>query len=151
MRTQPFIRPAAAILLVAVWLTACDKDYDVIYLNKETPVQIVEISNEPLLSDDDQVLGQKAAALTLVGTAGPYKRGAKASLSVKGAAETEYVLQVFYSSGESKASGLGAKVSGGDGSVTWSWTVGAATKTGVYYAVVTGGGESLTVEFEVTD
>ena len=80
----------------------------------------------------------------------PIKINAKATVRIKGKPDTEYKISVFYSSAASTAKGLEAKISDGDGMVSWTWKVGARTKEGEYRIVISGGGETFTTYFRVT-
>lgn len=80
----------------------------------------------------------------------PIKINAKATVRIKGKPDTEYSISVFYSSAASTAKGLEAKISDGDGMVSWTWKVGARTKEGEYRIVISGGGETFTTYFRVT-
>lgn len=80
----------------------------------------------------------------------PIKINAKATVRIKGKPDTEYKISVFYSSAASTAKGLEAKISDGDGMVSWTWKVGARTKEGDFKIVISGGGETFTTYFRVT-
>ena len=64
-------------------------------------------------------------------------------------------ITVYYKSGPSTASGLGAKTADSDGNVSWTWKVGTRTTPGTYRIVVTaalgGATRSETVYFQVLD
>ena len=78
-------------------------------------------------------------------------RNETGTVKIKGKANTEYTITVYYKSGPSTAKGLEAKTSDADGYVSWSWKVGGRTTPGTYKIVVEGGGEKVTVEFTVTE
>lgn len=90
--------------------------------------------------------GQKLAVTSAPGT---VSKGSSASISIKGKPNTQYSISVHYSSGVSKANGLEAKTSDANGSVTWSWKIGAKTKSGTYDIVISDGtdeiGSSITI------
>ena len=77
-------------------------------------------------------------------------RNETGTVKIKGKANTEYKITVYYKSGPSSASGLEAKTSDADGYVSWSWKVGGRTSPGTFKIVVEGDGEKATVEFTVT-
>jgi competence protein ComEC len=77
-------------------------------------------------------------------------RNETGSVKIKGKANTEYKITVYYKSGPSSASGLEAKTSDAEGYVSWTWKVGGRTSPGTFKIVVEGGGEKATVEFTVT-
>ena len=75
--------------------------------------------------------------------------GATATVKIKGAPNTEYSIEVYYDSTESKADGLNPKTSDDNGFVSWEWKVGTNTSKGEHSITVSGGGTSKTVEFTV--
>lgn len=72
-----------------------------------------------------------------------------ATVTVKGEAGKEYSISVFYGSGISEASGLENKVADGSGRVSWSWRVGARTKSGSYKIEIRAVDALLTLYFTV--
>lgn len=81
---------------------------------------------------------------------GTVSNGSNATLSIKGKPNTEYSISVYYSGGASKAQGLEAKTSGADGTVSWTWKVGAKTTAGTHRIVVEGGGDKLETSITTT-
>jgi len=78
--------------------------------------------------------------------------GEKATVSITGEPDTEYILTVYYASGnKSTAGGLGAAVSDTEGHVSWTWRIGNNTKPGTGRLVITGAGETYETAFEVLD
>jgi hypothetical protein len=75
--------------------------------------------------------------------------GANASLTISAAPNTEYDIDVQYSSGESNAAGLENKFTDGNGNATWEWEVGTNTKPGTYSIIISGGNNTITTEFTV--
>ncbi len=76
--------------------------------------------------------------------------GGKATVTVRGKANTEYSIRVTLPSGsQSKAAGLETKTSDENGTVTWEWTVASGTKAGEVQVSVTGGGETLNASFHI--
>lgn len=75
--------------------------------------------------------------------------GANASLTISAAPNTEYDIDVQYSSGESNAAGLEPKYTDGNGNATWEWEVGTNTKPGTYSITVSGGNNTIRTEFTV--
>lgn len=75
--------------------------------------------------------------------------GSQASISIKGAPNTNYTISVRYSSGISKANGLESKVSDDNGNVSWSWKIGNKTKKGTYPITISGGDSSVNTEFTI--
>lgn len=79
-------------------------------------------------------------------------RGDKAYIKIHGEPSTDYTCEVEYKSGPSTADGLGTKRSDANGLVKWSWKVG--TRTSLNYTptiTISGGGDSVSVDFEVTE
>lgn len=84
-----------------------------------------------------------SSKLTLVNATGTVTNGSNASLTIKGKPNTQYSIAVYYSAGKSSAQGLESKASGSDGSVSWTWKVGAKTKAGTHRIVISGGGDQI--------
>ncbi|MPN48707.1 hypothetical protein SDC9_196319 [bioreactor metagenome] len=77
-------------------------------------------------------------------------RGASAFIEIQGVPNTEYTCDVEYKSGLSGADGLGTKKSNGEGIVRWSWKVGSRTSLDYTPTIyISGGGDSINVDFEV--
>jgi len=89
--------------------------------------------------------------LTFVRWPETIKRGKDGTVVIQGKPNTEYTIRVYYKSGPSTAKGLEAKVSDADGMVTWTWKVSSRTTPGDFKIVVTGGGETVTVFYSVTE
>lgn len=73
------------------------------------------------------------------------------TVEIQGKPNTEYKITVYYKSGASTADGLEAKISDDDGYVSWTWKVGGRTSAGTFKIVVSGGGDSKTVNFTVVE
>lgn len=76
-------------------------------------------------------------------------RNETATVTIQGKPNTQYSIEVHYKSGVSTAAGLESKVSDGDGMVSWSWKIGGRTSLGTFRIVVSGGGETESMEFTV--
>lgn len=92
---------------------------------------------------------KKESKLELISITSPIDRNETATIKVKGSPNTEYDIDVFYSSSESSADGLENKTSDKDGYVSWSWKIGGKTKEGEHHLVVKGSSETLKVKFTV--
>jgi hypothetical protein len=80
----------------------------------------------------------------------PVKAGNKASLKLSAEPNAEYSLAVKLPSGSySQSKGLGAAISGADGTVSWSWTVGSRTGAGDAAAEVSRDGK-IVLSAEIT-
>lgn len=77
--------------------------------------------------------------------------GETATVSICGAPDTVYRIQVYYQSGVSSAAGLEEQRSDENGSVTWSWKISKNARPGDYRIVVTGGGDSAYVEYSIIE
>ena len=66
-----------------------------------------------------------------------------------GQPNTEYSIEVMYSTGKSTAKGLENKISGDEGFVSWSWKIGPSVKSGYYQITITGGGQSFSTNMQV--
>jgi hypothetical protein len=71
-----------------------------------------------------------AVPLELVSLTSPVARKNTASLTIRTAATAACTIQVRYRSGPSRSADLGPQTAGGDGTITWSWRVGARTAVG---------------------
>jgi hypothetical protein len=69
--------------------------------------------------------------------------GNVASITVKTTPGATGYIEVDYSSGASKAAGLGPKTADGSGKITWSWTVGTRTTPGSWPVIITVDGQSV--------
>jgi len=93
----------------------------------------------------------RAAGITIIDYSDSVSRGAYAFIKIQGAPNTDYDCQVMYKTDWSTADGLGVKRSDGEGYVSWKWKVG--TRTSLDYTptiYIDGGGDSISVDFEVT-
>ena len=87
--------------------------------------------------------------LDIISVTSPVECGAMATLTAKGKPGVEYDIDVVYKKTGSKAKGLENKTAASDGSVSWTWKVGAGTTPGTYTITVIGGGEKDTIQFTV--
>ena len=78
-------------------------------------------------------------------------RNETATVTIQALPNTTYSITVNYKSGLSSAQGLEGKTSDGSGQVSWSWKVGGHTGPGTFHITVSGGGETLTLPFTVTE
>lgn len=78
-----------------------------------------------------------------------FKRNQVATVRIKGKANTEYGIAVYYSSGKSTASGLENKVSDENGEVSWSFKIGGRTTPGKYKLIISSGNNSSEYIFTV--
>ena len=93
----------------------------------------------------------RSTEITIIDYSESVSRGSYAFIKIKGAPNTDYDCEVEYKSGMSEASGLGVKRSDSNGYVSWKWKVG--TRTSLDYTptiYVSGGGDSISVDFDVT-
>lgn len=88
--------------------------------------------------------------LQLISVTSPISPGSNATISIQGIPNTDYSIVVYYKSGASEADGLYPKTSDTSGSVSWSWKVGTRTTPGIWYASISGGGQTIRVDFEVS-
>lgn len=91
-----------------------------------------------------------ATTVTILNGPLAAKRGANATLQAKTAPSTPCTIQVDYSSGPSKAAGLGPATSSPTGAVSWTWKVGAKTTPGQWPITVTCDGGSASTYINVT-
>ena len=89
--------------------------------------------------------------ISLVSLDSPVSRGSDVTVSIKGLPNTTYDIDVIYSSGASKASGLEDKTSDSEGNVSWTFKVSSNVKPGTYEVKITDGEDSVSYSLEVTD
>ena len=87
--------------------------------------------------------------INLVSMTTPVSRGSDATISIKGVPNITYDIDVMYSSGESKASGLEDKTSDSEGNVSWTFKVSSNVKVGTYEVKITDGENSVSYSLEV--
>ena len=89
-----------------------------------------------------------ALSIAVISLTSPIKPGANAKLVVKTLPAANCTITVYYKSGPSSASGLGAKQADGSGNCSWSWKVGSATAAGTWSIVVAAaaGGHSTSIQ-----
>ena len=92
-----------------------------------------------------------ASNINLVSLTSPISRGSDVTVSIKGLPNTTYDIDVIYSSGESKASGLEDKTSDSEGDVSWTFKVSSNVKPGTYEVKITDGEDSASYSLEVND
>ena len=89
--------------------------------------------------------------ISLVSMTSPISKGSDVTVSIKGLPNTTYNIDVIYSSGASKASGLEDKTSDSDGNVSWTFKVSSNVKLGTYEVKISDGEDSASYSLEVTD
>ena len=89
--------------------------------------------------------------ISLVSLDSPINRGNDVTVSIKGLPNTNYDIDVIYSSGPSKASGLEDKISDSEGNVSWTFKVSSNVKPGTYEVKISDGEDSASYSLEVTD
>lgn len=87
--------------------------------------------------------------INLIDLTTPVSRGSNATVSIKGLPNTTYDIDVIYSSGASKASGLEDKTSDSEGNVSWTFKVSSNVKPGTYDVKITDGKDSASYSLEV--
>ena len=89
--------------------------------------------------------------ISLVSLDSPVSKGSDVTVSIKGLPNTTYDIDVIYSSGASKASGLEDKTSDSEGNVSWTFKVSSNVKSGTYEVKISDGEDSVSYSLEVTD
>lgn len=111
-----------------------------------TPVVVAPIEPSEESSEEPQ------AALSFTSFPSSVSRNSNATVSIHGQPNTDYSITVRYKSGTASADGLETKTSDANGNVTWSWKIGGKTSTSYNPSVtVSGGGETITSSFSVTE
>ena len=102
-------------------------------------------------SSDSSSSTTTSSNISLVSLTSPVSRGSDVTVSVKGLPNTTYDIDVIYSSGASKASGLEDKTSDSEGNVSWTFKVSSNVKPGTYEVKIADGEDSASYSLEVTD
>ena len=89
--------------------------------------------------------------ISLVSLDSPVSRGNDVTVSIKGLPNTNYDIDVIYSSGPSKASGLEDKISDSEGNVSWTFKVSSNVKPGTYEVKISDEKDSASYSLEVSD
>ena len=87
-------------------------------------------------SSSDSSSSATTSNISLVSLDTPVSRGSDVTVSIKGLPNTTYDIDVIYSSGASKASGLEDKTSDSEGNVSWTFKVSSNVKPGTYETVL---------------
>ena len=102
-------------------------------------------------SSSDSSPKTTSSNINLVSLDSPVSKGSDVTVSIKGLPNTTYDIDVIYSSGASKASGLEDKTSDSEGNVSWTFKVSSNVKPGTYEVKITDGENSASYSLEVTD
>ena len=102
-------------------------------------------------SSSDSSPRTTSSNINLVSLTSPISRGSDVTVSIKGLPNTTYDIDVIYSSGESKASGLEDKTSDSEGNVSWTFKVSSNVKPGTYEVKITDGSSNASYSLEVTN
>ena len=102
-------------------------------------------------SGSDSSSSTTTSKISLVSLTTPVSRGSDVTVSIKGLPNTTYDIDVIYSSGVSKASGLEDKTSDSEGNVSWTFKVSSNVKPGTYEVKITGGENSVSYSLEVME
>ena len=102
-------------------------------------------------SSSDSSPKTTSSNINLVSLDSPVSKGSDVTVSIKGLPNTTYDIDVIYSSGASKASGLEDKTSDSEGNVSWTFKVSSNVKPGTYEVKISDGKDSASYSLEVTD
>ena len=102
-------------------------------------------------SSSDSSSRTTSSNINLVSLDSPVSKGSDVTVSIKGLPNTTYDIDVIYSSGASKASGLEDKTSDSEGNVSWTFKVSSNVKPGTYEVKISDGKDSASYSLEVTD
>ena len=102
-------------------------------------------------SSSDSSPRTTSSNINLVSLDSPVSKGSDVTVSIKGLPNTTYDIDVIYSSGASKASGLEDKTSDSEGNVSWTFKVSSNVKPGTYEVKISDGKDSASYSLEVTD
>ena len=114
-----------------------------------TPTKTPKATASP--APTEAITRAKAAGITILDYSESVGRGERAFIEIQGTPNTDYTCDVEYKSGYSTADGLGTKQSNAKGVVRWTWKVGSRTSLDYIPTIyISGGGDSTSVDFEVT-
>lgn len=164
----------AAAILTALSIAACDDDFIVITGDNATESTAISgtAASSVAATDEESIVTSASddthtahtaqtqekpsetgewynAGLAVIKFTSPVKPNSNATLTLRGSPNTEYAIFVVYSTGASTAKGLEAKISDGDGIVSWTWKIGGKVKSGSYRVTVKGGGTVADFTLEV--
>ena len=131
---------------------ATDTTFEPITETIATPAEETTVSQEPVDTESENTDTETTAYLPpihLSDVTSPIGKNQTATVSILGRPNTEYSIEVFYTTGKSTAKGLENKISSDIGFVTWSWKIGPSVKAGFYKIVITGGNQSCEAELQV--
>ncbi len=118
----------------------------------------VPVTNAPVMHTEPAVTAEPAPVYAQVGSLqiSPYplivRRNEDITLRVIGLPNTEYDIDVYYSSGASRAKGLENRVTDSSGFVSWTWQIGGKTRIGSScYIILKGGGVRTRIDFTVVN
>ena len=116
------------------------------------------VTTAPVMHTEPAVTAEPAPVYAQVGSLqiSPYplivRRNEDITLRVIGLPNTEYDIDVYYSSGASRAKGLENRVTDSSGFVSWTWQIGGKTRTGSScYIILKGGGVRTRIDFTVVN
>lgn len=131
-----------------------DEEGDIILTSDGSGIEIKskeEVLDSETKFDNTSKLEEESNNLELVSITNPIKLGSEVTLTMKGKKNTSYNIDVYYSSGVSKASGLEDKTSNDEGIVSWTWKVSKNVTPGSYEIVVSDGDISKSINYEVVE
>lgn len=109
----------------------------------------IDINNEFTSNTLEQT--NNSNSIELINFNNKLKIGEEKAINIKGMPNTVYDIDVYYSSGISKASGLEDKMSDDNGLVSWTFKVSKNVKVGKYKINITDGVNTLTVDYEIVE
>jgi len=116
-----------------------------------TDGESVEVKGKGVTSSINDFEEEEVKEISLVSLQKPIIKGEKATIKIKGKANTNYKIKVMYKSGASTASGLEEKTSDEDGYVTWTWKVSANVTPGTYEIIVSSKSSEEIFEYEIKE
>lgn len=154
---------------IGVTSTALSNDFsDSVQLQEQSSVLLTPIEEKTtpttteILPQVTELLPQTSAIMTADITDEPtpsgiylleftdsVTKGSNATVTIQGKPNTVYSIKVRYSSGYSTAKGLEEQTSDSDGICSWTWRVGASTKSGSYPITISDGTDTYELTFTV--
>lgn len=126
-----------------------------IYAPTELPTEATELLTEELTETSSEGAStsptEAVTPIIITSYTNSISSGGSAFLEMQGLPNTEYDINVYYSSDASEAEGLENKVSDANGYVRWDWQVEPKTKAGTFKIVISGNGQTTETQFTVTE
>ena len=123
---------------------------DTLPISDESFPSTDEALQEEIISSETNTEADNGS-IQITSLTSPISPNQTATLVAVGKPLTLYKISVYYMTSESTAKGLEPKLSDENGSISWSWRIGASVKAGSYRIVISGGGETIETQIQVAE